>query len=238
MAKFCSTCGKELVDGKCSDCGSKASNTPSNNSKGFGDILKEYWDLLKESIKKPFDVVKNNNTEDNLLVALISMGVTSILGGVFMCAIIKSLFGEFGDFVDIPYFKVWLCGFLVFAILFVAMALVGYLIFDKCFKANTSIKKMFVLVGLSQITLSFAVAIITILGFILSGDNAETITNIIFVVLLFATSLWTAILIKGSEHYIGKIDTNKFVYAYAILYSIVIIITYLCIKEIIPTVLK
>ena len=233
MAKFCSNCGKELVDGVCSKCGSSKKEANS-----FVDIMKKYWELLKESVKKPFDVVKNNNSEDNFIVALISMGVTSILGGVFMCAVIKSLFGGFGDFIDIPYVKVWLCGFLVFAILLAAMALVGYVIFDKCFKANTSIKKMFVLVGLSQMTLSFAIVIITILGFILSGDNAETITNIIYVVLLFSTALWTANLIKGAEHYIGKIDTNKFVYAYATLYSIVIVITYLCIKEVIPAILK
>lgn len=229
MAKFCSNCGKELVDGKCSKCGT----TNTNNS--FGAIMKKYWELLKESIKKPFDVVKKNNSEDNFILSLISIGITSILGGLFMCAIIKSILGGFGDFVDIPYVKVFFVGFLVFAVLLAATALIGYVIFDKCVKAKTSIKKMFVCVGLSQMLLTFAIAIITVIAFVALN---ETTLYIIEVVLLFATTLWMANMVKGLDNYIEKVDDNKFVYAYAALYSIVIIVLYLCVTNVVPEILK
>lgn len=238
MAKFCTNCGKELVDGKCPNCGTKAAAPSSkSSSKGFGDILKEYWELLKKSVSKPFDVVKENNSEDKFITALIAMGVTSILGGVFMCAMIKSLLGGFSSLIDIPYAKVWFCGFAVFAVLLAAMALVGFVIFDKILKANVSIKKMFVLVGLSQLSLTFATVIITVLGFMLNADNAETMTNIIYLVLLFSSSMWMVNMIKGFEFYTVKVDSNKFSYAFASLYTISVIVLYYFITEIMPNML-
>lgn len=231
MAKFCTNCGKELVDGVCPNC----SNKSSQSSNGFGSIMKEYWEAVKKTFIKPIDLLKENNSEDKFLVGLVSMGVSGILGGLFMCAIIKSMFGSFGSLVQIPYLKIFFVGLLSFAALFAATALAGYLIFDKLFKSKTSIKKMFVLVGLSSIIISVALAASTLLAFI---SLTEATLNIIIILIALSSLLWMVYMIKGYENYATKLDDNKFGYAFAIVYGVTYVLLYFYINNIIPALLK
>lgn len=232
MAKFCTNCGKPLEDGKCPSCSNKSIKT---NSNVFVDSLKKYFDLLKRSFKEPVDVLKENNTDDNFIVALISIALSSIFCGLFMCGYIKSLLGVFSNFVSIPYFKIFIYGFILIAVILSITALAGYLIFGKLFKGETTLKKMFVWVGLSSFMLTIALALIAILSFI--SLDASSI-NVIYISLGIASILWIAYMIKSFDSYVKGFKENLFGYACVLMYAITGISVYFYIKEILPSLMK
>lgn len=228
MAKFCTECGSELNEGKCPKC-----KTEKINNIDFVASLKKYVEIFKSSFTKPATILKENNIEDNFIVGLISCGITSILGGLFICAIIKTTFSGFGSFVEIPYLKVFIIGFLLIALILSSIALIGYLVFDKLFKAKTSIKKLFTFVGLSSTTLTVALLISSILALISLNEMSA---NIIFALIAISSLLWMVNMVRGYENYITKIDENKLGYSFAIIYSITIMITYFLTNNILPSI--
>ena len=240
MAKFCTNCGKELVNGKCPNCGSKPATN--NSQKTFGEMLKEYWELVKKALSKPMTIVKENNSEDKFGIGLISICVTGILAGIFMCIMAEKLtslfsflaFGisGFGS-ADIPYVQLFFTGFITVAGTIAIEALVAYVVFAKMFKADTSVKKMFVLFGLANIVQSFAFAGCSILAFF---ELSEFVVYMLALLFSLGSILSTVYIIKGFDHY-AKIDSDKLGYAYSIVYIGTIIAVYLIAKNVLPSIL-
>lgn len=239
MAKFCSKCGKPLEDGKPCNCEGTV-KASSASQKGFGEMLKEYWELVKNVFKKPVTIVEENASEDKFGVALISMGASGIMMGLFICLIMKKMvgallsgFGSLAGNVDVPYVKFFLIGFVVMAGTFALMALIGYLVFAKMFKADTSIKKMFVIIGLSSIIETVALAGCSVLALF---ELSEAIIYCMSGLIIVASILSMTYLIKGIDKY-AKVDSNKLGYALAIMYVATLVVVYLISTNILPNIM-
>ena len=230
MAKFCTKCGSPLEDGKKCKCESEKVVVKTNTSSNFTDLLKKYVDLVKESFKKPVDVVKENATEDNFNLSLISIGITSISMGLFICLIIKNMFGGFSGMVEIPYVKVFLVGFITIAAMISILACTTYLLIEKVFKANTSIKKMFVLFGLSSIILAVAFLVASVLALV------DINIMVPYTVIAIGGILWFAYNIKGIEYY-SKLNINYVGYVMAISYAVTSVAIYFLLENVIVKIL-
>ena len=88
MAKFCTKCGSPLEEGKPCKCESEKKEVKNVSSSNFVELLKEYLNVVKGMVKKPIDTLKEKNDESNFNLALVSIGVTSIIFGFVMCFII------------------------------------------------------------------------------------------------------------------------------------------------------
>ena len=223
MAKFCSKCGKPLEDGKPCSC-EGAVKTSSASQKGFGEMLKEYWELVKRVFKEPVTIVEENNTEDKFGVALVSMCASGVAMGLFTCLLTKAMLGGFSSLgVDIPYLKIFILGFVIMAGVLAIMSVVGYFSFATLFKANTSIKKMFVLVGITSII--DTVAIVGCAALSLLQLN-ETIMYCIYGLAALGSILSMVYFVRGVDKY-AKVDVNKLGYAVAVTYAVTTVIAYL-----------
>lgn len=172
MAKFCTNCGKKLEEGQTCECTrvSVASN---------GNLFNECLEIAKNFFKKPIDTLKENVEESKLYHALIMLGINGIAMGLFTMVMAKSLYSTmllksgYGSLmslaktqVKIPYLKIFFVTFIVTVIIELLIASFSYLISNKIFKNNTSIKKMITLFGFSTIILSAAIIIAVIFSFI------------------------------------------------------------------------
>lgn len=239
MAKFCSKCGKPLEDGKPCSCEGTV-KTSSTSQKGFGEMLKEYWELVKNVFKKPVTIVEENASEDKFGVALISMGASGAVMGLFLCLLMKKLvgalvsgFGSLSSSIDVPYVKFFLMGFVVMAGTFALMAAIGYFVFGTMFKANTSIKKMFVLVGLTSIIETVALAGCSVLALF---ELSEVIIYCMAGLVAASSILSIVYFVKGVDKY-AKIDADKLGYAVAITYLVTSVAVYLITQNVLPSIM-
>ena len=225
MAKFCSKCGKPLEDGKPCKCEGEVVKTSKTSQNGFGEMVKEYWELVKRVFKEPVTIVEENNSEDKFGVALVSIGASGAMMGLFYCLFIKATVGALSSMVggNIPYLKIFLLGFVAMAGVLAILAVAGYFAFATIFKSNTSIKKMFVLVGLTSIIETVALAGCSVLTLF---QLSETIIYCIYGLIAVASILSTVYFVKGVDKY-AKVEANKLGYAVAIMYAITIIVAYL-----------
>jgi len=230
MAKFCTKCGSPLEEGQTCKCESVKKEVKTNKSSSFTDLLKNYVELVKKSFKNPIDVLKENATEDSFNLSLISIGVSSIAMGLLICLMVKSMLSGFGSMVEIPYVKVFLLGFVTMASMIAILALVSYLLIEKVFKSNTSIKKMFVLFGLSSIIITVALLIASILSLI------ELDMMILYAVVAVGSMLWFAYNIKGIEFY-SKLNLNYIGYAIVASYGVTSVAIYYLITEVFAKIL-
>lgn len=230
MAKFCTKCGSPLEEGQTCKCESIKKEVKTNKSSSFTDLLKNYVEIVKKSFKNPIDVLKENATEDNFNLSLVSIGVASIAMGLLICLLVKSMLSGFGSMVEIPYIKVFLLGFVTMASMISIIAVVSYLLIEKVFKANTSIKKMFVLFGLSSIILTVALLAASILAII------ELNMMIIYAVVAVGSMLWFVYNVKGIEFY-SKLNLNYIGYVIVVSYGVASIAIYYLIKEVFTKIL-
>ena len=226
MAKFCSKCGKSLEDGK--PCSCESTVTTSASQKGFGEMLKEYWELVKRVFKEPVTMVEENNSEDKFNIALVSIGVSSIMMGLFYCLFIKATIGSLSSMVDIPYLKIFLFGFVIMAGLLAVLAIVGYFSFATLFKANTTIKKMFVLIGLTTIVEAIALAGCSVLTLF---KLSETVIYCIYGLVAISAILSMVYFVKSVDNY-AKVNADKLGYAVVIMYAVTTVIAYLVLTNI------
>jgi len=230
MAKFCTKCGSPLEEGQTCKCESVKKEVKTNKSSDFTSLLKNYIEIVKKFFKNPIDILKENASEDNFNLSLVSIGASSIAMGLFICLIVKNMLSGFGSMVEIPYIKVFLLGFITMASMIAILALVSYLLIEKVFKANTTIKKMFVLFGLSSIIITVALLIASILSLI------ELDMMILYAVVAVGSMLWFAYNIKGIEFY-SKLNLNYIGYAIVASYGVTSVAIYYLITEVFAKIL-
>ncbi len=176
MAKFCTKCGKELVDGKPCNC-SKNKVTEVTNE---GTIVNQILNLIKGMFTAPVDTMKSFIQESNFNNALISIGISAVSAAIFICILCKEMFGALLDLIgvsdpfafagssadlEIPYVKVALISILVVCAIYALMAAIAYLMSAKLFKNETSYKKMITWLGANAglLTVVYLVATVCLL---------------------------------------------------------------------------
>ncbi len=233
MTKFCTKCGSPLEDGKPCKCEKVVKETKKEvkSNSNFVDLLKEYLDVVKKTFSKPIDVLKENASEDKFNLSLVAIAIFGIVIGLFVCLIIKNTLGIYSGLVEIPYFKIFLVSLVLGAGTITIMALVGYVVVDKLFKGETSIKKMFVLFGLSSTIASVAILLSALCTLL------ELNVTITYAIIALGSLLNLSYTIKGIEYY-SKLNINTIGYSIVLTNGVTSVIVYYIAKEILPKILS
>lgn len=218
MAKFCTKCGNELKNGKCSKCDKKSVSVEKkevSNGIDYKEYANTYLDVLKGMFTKPVDTIKKYKKEDNFLFAIIALVINCLVTGLFVYFVAKeavdSIFGflslGFDDFgkVDVPFFKVFINGFIFMASWFASAILMIYLVGNKIMKDKITLKESTVLVG----TISVFTAVTTLASIILLYISAKLMVY----VLLIAATFYLTYLYQGLSDS-TEIDKNKLAYLF------------------------
>lgn len=179
MAKFCTKCGKELVNGEPCSC---TTNTKPVVSSNGSSVVNDILNLLKGMFTAPVDTMQSFIQESNFNNALISIGVSAVAAAIFVCVLCKemiaALFSIIGmsnplDFymsgsssIEIPYVKVALISIIVVVATYALMAAIAYLISAKLFKNETSYKAMITWLGANAGLLTVLYLVVAVCLFI------------------------------------------------------------------------
>lgn len=234
--KFCKNCGKKLTGDEVCDC---AKEQPKKSNEGF-DFMKTLVDIKDDaikSIKKPVDVVEDNAKTEDMYKTYMKLGLIAISFGILLAAILKVLFplvlemaglssGMMGitskaleKCITIPYFKFFLFGTIVYALVMVGYA-ISILAVQAIFKnKKVSFKSALTIACSANLQIVF-VNILTALTALLNLDTRAIL--VIFVV----GSMIVNYNFAYSYAKITDIDKNKFAYAIVTLMVIACVISY------------
>ena len=252
MAKFCSYCGKLLQEGEACDCRSQpveaqAENVseqpvqaaPAAENAGIKtDKIKEtasgYMAFLKQYFKEPFAVSKKAISENNMVVAAISMAVYWVSVFFLMLAAFgkvtgyaEKMMGFWSETeVKMPFFSTFIFSLLIAAVI-LFLSMIGLFLLLKICKANADIKQTLLAVGINAIIpaactlLAFVCVFISlklslfflILGLIVSAMLAIAIPAKIFDVHSSGTALCVSavvftVIVAISFYINGKLVTS------------------------------
>ena len=200
MAKFCTKCGRELKEGeKCSCSEGKTTKTTASNKGYFSDVLS----ILKGMFTKPVSTLKEYSTDNNLVIALILMGVCVLFGSLFVFCLLNKMFttvsllggglstmsglGGLGSY-SLPFASIFFKSFL-YILLYYGILLGMILLMAKVvFKSKVTFKKVVIVLGLS----SFYMAGGLILGTLFSLFAPALALRIFGLVALFSLLQITA----------------------------------------------
>ncbi len=227
MAKFCTKCGSEMVDGKCPKCKETKKTTNENQieevdiKQGFTDSL----EILKGIFTKPFDIIKKFVCENKYIAGIIMIVLTALSQGLYKIATLKNMYSsnnanafnsnDFSDLLDKAmqgnlgvkepeYLKEFMTSFATNLVLYAVLAVAGYFLITKLFKGKATIKEMLSVVGVSLAVVLVANVANSVFVFI----DAEVMGYIRSYITSFATITSTLVL-SASVNQVAKIDKNK-----------------------------
>jgi hypothetical protein len=227
MAKFCTKCGSELVDGKCPNCKEKKETAEVVETQAV-DIKESFMDCLnifKSIFTKPFETIKEFVTENKFVTGIIMIVLTALATGLYKIATLKNLYSSSSpssfsadDLSDLlssalsgssisskpEYLKEFMTTFATNFVEYALIVVIGYLIISKLFKGKDSIKEIISAVGVALSVVLVANLLNSILIFI----DMEVVSYIRSYVFSFASILSTLIL-YGSVKQIGGLDKEK-----------------------------
>ena len=219
MAKFCTKCGKELVDGKECSCQKNAKVEVAGGSSIVTDLL----NLVKGMFKAPVDTMKSFINESNFNNALISLGASAVAAAIMICILMKEMVGLFLDVafgsvglsglsgyasssIEIPYAKIAIISIVVVCATYALIAAIAYLIVAKLFKNQTSYKTMLTWLGANAGLMTVVYLVTAVCIFI-----SMKIALLVYVV---GGLLNTCYMYKGLK-YACDTDENKLAYVLA-----------------------
>ncbi len=201
MAKFCTKCGSELVEGKCTKC--KETKTEKVEVVEAVDVKESFMNALnvfKSIFTKPIETVENFVTENNFVSGIILIVATALATGLHKIAALKEAYSSTNanslnvdDFSDMfqaamsggsfdakpDYLKEFMTTFAYNLVEFAAIALIGYLVITALFKGASSIKEMFANVGIALALVLVANLVNSALVFV-DGEVVGYIRSYIF----------------------------------------------------------
>lgn len=228
MAKFCTKCGSEMVDGKCPKCKETKIVKKEEVVSEAVDVKQSFMDcleVLKGIFTKPFEVIKKFVCENKYITGIIMIVLAALSSGLYKIATLKNMYssssassfnesdlsslfssalsGDLG--VKEPeYLKEFMTTFATNLAEYALIAAAGYLLISKLFKGTASIKEMISAVGVSLAVILVANVLNSVFVFI----DAEVMGYIRSYIASFATITSTLVL-AGSVHQVAGIDKNK-----------------------------
>lgn len=169
--KFCTNCGKELKDGEVCDCAKSAPTTSSVDTDAILGAVKKAWDTIINAFRKPDTTINEEMASKKNTNSLILSIVTMVCYALFLMAGIKTILASFGsmagftvsDYVDIPYFKVFIYGLLIYAVVAVIPMFAAFIIGKITKNPKLSFKKVFRLYAISNAPLILAYLVLAII---------------------------------------------------------------------------
>lgn len=203
MAKFCTKCGAELVEGKCPKCKEektvKKVETTSNND--FVSSLKDCLVAIKKIITKPIEVIEEFVTENKFISGVIMIALTAISTGLYKVASLKHIYStksansvSADDLADLfsqalsggniksaepNYFEEFFKTTLLNLVEFAAIAAIAYLVISQILKGTSTFKEMVSAVGIALLVV-FAANVINSLLVMFDGEILVYIRSYIF----------------------------------------------------------
>lgn len=237
MAKFCEKCGKPLVDGKCSDCASNTSVTVAKKDNGGFDFNK-LVSMLKDTFTKPVELITKETNDDNFSLSWIIAAIGAVSMGLFIMAIAKSLYPTimsmmglsssiYGSLslssmgIEIPYFKIFFIGIIVYLLYSLLFSGLLYLISGKLFKGKLNFKKSFVLYQVSSI--------IMIVGLLVSAILSLVYMPLGLIVLM-ATSVLNLVYFISGLIEVSGVNKNLVGYTYVVLLVAIYLVMFIFTK--------
>ena len=233
MAKFCTKCGKALKEGEVCNCSKKETKTEkqTKTTKTSGGVFDDFGEIIKNIFKTPSTTVKEYSTDNNLVISLIFLGVTSLFSGIFGYALIDSLMkliaslttaaggfgsmfglgslgslGQFSSIANISFGSVFFKIFFYVAVYLVTYAGMMTLMTKVIFKENTNFKKILIVTGLSSVYMICALVLASIFSYVKIG----------FGLLLFVIGLVLSIVnLVATTKDALNIDKDKVLYSMA-----------------------
>ena len=174
MAKYCANCGRKLEEGEVCDC--QEVLTASNID--FGESVNKLINLIKGMFTSPIKTMKAFKEENNFSLACVLVAITSIITGLFLMLLTKGLYeatvstytiGSYSvvSSVDIPYFRVFVIGFLTSIVFYFIEALVLYLVNSQIFKVKFNYKNAFNIIS-ALLVFNLIAILISIIGIFIS----------------------------------------------------------------------
>ena len=195
MAKFCSNCGKELVDGNCSKCGNV------KKSFNFKDSCLECWKAIVGIFTKPVDTISKFVVDNKFISGIMLIILTALFTGVYKMASLKSIESSYSD---INYLKEFFNEFLTNLGLYAALVLIGWVVITKLFKGKGSLKQMIQIVSISLIVSMLSYLICSAFVFV----DKEVMLYIIKYIFSFAT-IYEFVTFFVAVKEVSGIDKNK-----------------------------
>ena len=223
MAKFCTKCGKPLIDGK-----------PCNCEKNKNEDIKErIINIFKKIFITPFDTIKEYNNTNNLKLPLILLGINILIFGLFIYLFLYSLnkgiiknINEISNIFGgnlytankVPFFESFLARIIIMITFLFTLCLMSKLFVSIVFKNNKKFKDYLVLYGISTP--------ITIIATIIASIGCFISYKIGIVIALLGTTLYFVSTIQVLLKYY-KIDKEKIPYILALTLTATYIITFI-----------
>lgn len=202
MAKFCTKCGKELIDNKPCNCKNnlKKERETINASYDINNVI----DIFKNIIKKPIDTVKELIKKDNLDLSIILIGINAIiLSIIFVAGVNEVLYINYNMMpINISYFRCFMIAVALVIIIHLLLAGINYLIL-RIYNTNIEYKKLLNLSAIVSLPITLAGLINILLIFI----------SLPIAILLFVISTIVSFisLYEGMKE-ITSLDNNKVTY--------------------------
>lgn len=226
MAKFCTKCGKELVDGKCVDCKEEQVTVTPISTKNpfqnfdFNGFVNSILDMAKGMFQKPSDTIKKYTSDAHALYGIIAMALCAIVTGIFgylmvtelMGSIYSLMYGGYSSFMDpasltseISAFKVIVITALFAAISFACIIGVVYLMVKYVFKKDVSIKKVAASFG--------PLAVFNIVNLLVSIVLLYISVKLMFIVYLLLSLCYVVYMIQAIK-IATDVEDNRLAYTY------------------------
>lgn len=226
MAKFCTKCGKELVDGKACSCSTKKEETvTTTNGVNFKESCMDCVNVFKNIFTKPFDAIKEFVCEHKYMAGIILIVLVAISSGLYKIAVLKNMYtstspdsfnandllgilggalsGDLG--LGAPnYMKEFFTTFATSLAEYALIVLIGYLIIAKLLKGKATWKHIVTAVAIGLSVVLVGNVINSILVFI----DGEFIGNIRSYIASFA-SIMSMLILYGAVKEVAEIDKNK-----------------------------
>ena len=230
MAKFCTNCGKKLVDGKPCDCEKKESKKVEEVevvSTGAGEMVNDYIEALKGIFTKPVDTMKKYAKSSKFVLAMIMLGINAIVFGLYIYLFAgesvsvlarlmgySSLMSLSGASVSVPA-SVFFWAFLFMAVFFFALGGLLYLFCGPIMKDDTNFKEIMSLIGVNAVFTTITILVALIFVYIK--------TWISLVILMLGGFIFILNTYHGFTNLV-KIDKNRIAYVFTASYAITLFV--------------
>ena len=220
MAKFCTNCGKKLVDGKPCDCEKKEEKKVVETEvvmTSSSDLVNEYLEALKGIFVKPVDTMKKFTKKANLTLTVIMLLLNSIIFGLFVYLFAKESVGSAlssiyyisGRGYEVPA-SVFFGAFVLMIVFFFCLGGLLHLI-ANLMKKESDFKEIMALIGVNAVFTTVTTLVALVFMFI-NGWLAA-------IILAIAGFMFLLNLYHGFVNYTA-IDKNKICYAFTVCYAI------------------
>lgn len=212
MAKFCTKCGKPLVDGKpctCSKENVKKEVLEPSKKFDFNECVNDYVQILKGMFTKPIDTIKNYASTKYFVVGIIALILSCIINGIFTYCFLSEVANtnilSIIAKTEVSFMRVFSYALIFSAIQYLILGLMIYLLTAKLFKDKTDWKTCFALLGVCSIFMTVATLVSIILIYLSF--------NVMFIVLAVVGLFYFLYLYHGLCE-ITEVDKNRIAFIF------------------------